>query len=581
MVMAWADDRDMSVDWSGKRGRLRWSWLLWAIGALAWLMPALAATREGVPIVVERYVTAIGDDDLAALQRGALDARLQAEDPAAVTPPVGRTTWYRVQLVAEWVSPREPVLLITYANDMRVRAYGPPSYGGDEYSIYRADIGTLRTRRVLVVPLPQGWNAGTPLYLRVEAATAVTHQFIVTDRQSAYAAELTQARLDVLWPLLQLSLLLAGLVVLRPRSNNLGALYLGLTAAIAVAMACKSGLAFEYWPTRLLAPLGVRATALAATTVALFALALARAYLELPRWAPRLARGFIGCGGVLVAFVIACTLPLPDAWMMRITSALVGTALTLSWLAGVRAWRHRRPGAALFVLVWSPTLAVILLRMVYVLLQQPSPPLAGPLQAAALSVAALGMLHLLSQRLPRDAVASYGDVRHERDVLTGALSRGAGLARLRASFVAARTRQRPLSLISCDLGPHLRERRNGCARSEVDASLCALMAVLRAELRRNDGIVRAGDERLLAIASEADAGAARALAERIVRHIDAAALDLCGAPLASVLALGVASLGEDVRTPEEMLDRALADGEARRGSHAAAAARSAAPPRRA
>ena len=555
----------MNVEYGGNRGWSRWRWVGWVLGVVLLAAPAWAAEPAGEPIVVERFAAPLDEHDLAALQRGALTVPVQRETPAAVTPPAGRTTWYRLQLVREWVSPREPVLVITQANDIRVRVYGPSSQGDAEYSIYGSDGSSVRTRRLLVVPLPQGWNGAEPLYLRVDAATATTHALIVTDRQAAHEAELVQARMDVAWPVLQLVLLLAGLMVLRPRSNRLGALYLGLTASIALATACKSGLAFEYWPTTLLAPLGLRANALAATAVGVFTLALATAWLELPRWAPRLARLVVGYGGVLVVFLVVCVLPLPDAWLIRVTSVLVGVALSLSWLAGVLAWRRRRHGAAPFVLAWSPALVVLLLRMLQLLTGTAQPPALGMWQSVALTVATLAMLHLLAQRVPRAPIVDPGsETMRERDVLTGALSRSSGFARLRASFLSARSRRWPLAVLSCDLGAFLRQRANGCARSEIDACLCEITATLRAHLRRGDAIVRCGDDRMVAILPKVDRAAADDLARRIARQIDAAALDLGGVPLGRALALGVACIDDGTHAPEDLLDRALAAGQAAR-----------------
>lgn len=552
---------DMIVQ--GRSDRLI-GWLCRVLGALAVLaapMPVLAANE--VPIAVERFDATITDADVPALLRGAFDGALRAQSPAAVTPRPGHTTWYRPRPLAEWVSPEAPVLVISQANDMVVRVYQSPDSPGAQYSIYRADNTRGYSRRVLLVPLDHGWKANSPVYLRVDASTAVAHAFWVTDRESAHVAEVVQARSDVVWPLVQLAFLLAALVTVRTLPDRASLLYMGLCASIALATAYKSGLGFEYWPLSSMAALGIRANVAAALVTAACALALARELLDLGRRAPWLSRGFAGGSVLLLACALMAALPLPGTPVVMLGATLVLAALWSLWMAGAWcAWQRQR-NAGLFVLAWTPAVLLFTVRVAQIVAQVPSPRSFGLLQSITFACASLGMLAVLARRSLNLALPRAGDVAlRERDVLTGTLSRSAGFAHLRAAFIHARSQRQELSLLTCDLAPELRARASASGRSELDACLCEVAAMLREAVPRGEVLARCYDDQLVALLPRRGAAQAQAIAQDLAARIAHVPVQLGGVTLATALAVGTATLDDGMRTPDELLSRAVADGEA-------------------
>ena len=532
----------------------RRAWLAICL-ALACVLP-LPAAEAGVPIVVERYDAAIGSADAAAVMRGDYDDHLQPESAASVMPSHRSTNWYRVRLVDDWLSPHEPALVISEANDVVVHAYAPPDYAGAEYSVYRSDGSRGRARRVLIVPLMNGWRAATPLYLRMDSATATAHALSVTDMATAQEAELAQARYDIIWPVVQIALLLAALGVLRPWRRRIHLLFFAQTLGIAVATLYKSGVGFEYWPLSLLAPLGIKANAIAAAATTIAALALAREYLDLPRRSPRLALVNLVAAGLFALFAAACLLPLPwpDWRFVSTLAAMMLFGLGLVWFGGAASWLRGRRGAAYFVAGWTPVVLAMTVRMFCLVAQTPSPAWLTEALSPLFALLTLVLLHALALRMCSSTVAAADT--HERDVLTGALARSATFARLREAFLDARTRRRPLSILSIETSAALRERAQPHGRGAVDACLQAVMACLIEELRDEDVVGRHGDDRLLVVLPGIDHAGAQTIAQRVARRVADRTVRIGGEPVAIAIDVGAASLDEDVIAPDILIVRA-------------------------
>ena len=544
-------------------GLLRTAWL--AIGlAIAGLLP-LPACAAGVPIVVERYDAAIGPGGADAVMRGDFDDRLQAEAVDSVTPSHRSTTWYRVRLVDDWLSPHEPALVISEASDVVVRAYAPPDYAGAEYSVYHTGGSRGRARHVLIVPLMNGWRAATPLYLRVDSATATAHELTVTDMATAQEAELAQARYDIVWPIAEIVLLLAALVVLRPWRQRTHLLFFGQTFGIALATLYKSGVGFEYWPLSLLAPLGIKANALAVAAATALALAFATAFLDLRRRVPALARANTIGAVLFVLFFIACALPLPwPDWLLISTLATVllfGMGLILS--SGIVAWSRGQRGAAAFTCGWAPAALIMIVRTLCLMAQIPSPSWLVTAMPALFAVLTLMLLYALAPHAHNPFAQGAAADARECDALTGALSRSATFAHVRQAFVDARSRRRPLSILSIETAPTLRERALPHGRGAVDACLQAIMGCLAEELRGEDIVGRHGDDRLLVILPGIDLAGAQPIVQRVARRIGECTVRF-GSECVSVAAdVGVASLNADILSPDTLI--ACADA-ARNGS---------------
>ncbi len=532
----------------------RMAWL--AIGlAIACVLP-MPSRAAGVPIIVERYDADIGSRDAAAVLHGDFDDRLRPESAAAVTPPHRDTTWYRVRLADDWLSPHEPALVISEASDVVVRVYAPPDYVDAEYSVYRSDGSRERARHVLIVPLMNGWRAAMPLYLRVDSSTATTHELTVTDMAAAQEAELAQARFDIVWPIAQFALLLAALAVLRPWRRRVNLFFFGQTFGIAVATMYKSGVGFEYWPLSLLAPLGIKANALAVAAAMTFALGFTREFLELPRRAPALAIANVAAAIFFELFAIACVLPLPwPDWLLMTTLAtMMLFGMSLIWFGGVMSWLRGQRSARYFIIGWTPVTLAMIVRSLSMILQIPSPTWLVTILPALLVALTLVLLHALTPRV-RGSFAAAADER-ECDALTGALARSATFAHLREAFVEARSRRRPLSILSIETSATLRERALPHGRGAVDACLQAVMACLAEELRSDDVVGRHGDDRLLVILPGIDLAGAQSIAQRVTRRVGEYAVHIGGECVAVAIDVGAASLDDDMVTPDALIARA-------------------------
>lgn len=536
----------------------RTAWL--AFGLFAASFAPAPVRAEGVPIVVERYDAAIGPRDAAAVLRGDFDEHLCAEAAATVTPSHRSTTWYRVRLADDWLSPHEPALVISEASDIVVHAYAPPDYADAEYSVYRSDGGRGRARHVLIVPLMNGWRAATPVYLRIDSATAAEHELSVTDMATAQETELAQARFDIVWPITQIAVLLAALAVLRPWRQRVHLLFFGQTLGIAIATLYKSGVGFEYWPLDLLAPLGIKANALTVAATTAMALLFVREFVDLPRRAPALARANVVVAGFLLLFAIACVLPLPWAdWLLMSTLAtMMLFAMTLTWSSGIVGWLRGQRNAVFYVAGWTPASFAMILRTLSLLAQTPSPTWLTSIMPALFTLFTLVLLHGLALR----SCASSGIVAidtRERDALTGALSRSATFAHLREAFVDARSRHRPLSILSIETSAALRERAQPHGRGVVDACLQTVMACLDEELRGEDIVGRHGDDRLLVILPGIDLAGAQSIAQRVARRVAERTVHIGGECVGVATDVGVAGLEDDMVAPDALIARADAE----------------------
>ncbi len=515
-----------------------------------------------VPIIVERYTAPIDADQLADLLHGDFDTSLRAEPDASIVSAQRGSTWYRVRLVSDWVSPRQPALLISAANSITAHVYAPPDYNGAEFDLQDNQSTWRRIRHALTVPLSTGWRAAAPIYLRVDSSVAATHTLRVTDLRQAQEHELDQAHYDVIWPVAQLSLLLAALLTLRPLGDRLLWPYLGQTLSLTLLLALQAGIGFAYWPTSLLDPLGVRANGFLASFAMVFAVLFTHAFLDLPRRAPRLAQWVKFAVGLFLAFAVLCALPpiFPDGLLLRSLGVLVLITTLLIWGSGWLAWWRGQRGAGWFIAAWAPAFVVMLLNAAHLLLEQARSAILIGAQPVVLTVATLGLLHVLAKRMTRCRFDPQCAVEmRERDVLTGALNRGATIAGLRGAFVVARHAKRALSVIVIELDARLQAQATAQGRSAEDLGLHSLMGCLIEELRDSDSVGRMSEGRLLAILPGASETQARGLAARVAARVASCELHFGGMLQKSAAAFGVATLGQDMLTPDELLVRADAE----------------------
>ena len=139
------------------------------------------------------------------------------------------------------------------------------------------------------------------------------------------------------------------------------------------------------------------------------------------------------------------------------------------------------------------------------------------------------------------------------DPLTGLSNRRFILTQLGGLVSGARRHGRPLSVAIVDID-HFKAVNDEFGHAAVDHVLAVVSATLRARLRAEDQLGRLGGEEFLALLPDADAGAARAAAEKLRSEVAGTRVDYEGQELSVTVSVGWAAWeGESV---EELVRRA-------------------------
>lgn len=530
---------------------------------IATIFVLLPATTAGaaVPstIVVERFDPEAAAVDAADVVAGAHAADFVAEIYAAITPARDHAVWYRIRLASDWSSTSNPpVLSIFDPQGLYVTAYLPPAYAAARQSIYAADANVGFTRHALVFELPGALGANTPIYLEVAPDKAVPRRIEVVGTSDARVRDLERARLDVLFPSVQIATVLVMLCSFLALRERMYLYFVGHVLFVVLYELYLFGLAYEYAPFRLLAPLGARVVWLSAAIATAFMLEFSRQFLELSRYAPRLDLLLRIGRWPLAALALCAALPfLLPSWVIEYAlSLLLLFAAPLLLIAGLLSWQHGNRRGGFFLCAWIPGLLFVILRALQLFLHWPLPAwLEFALPAAfayANLVLAYGLAdHTLSIRYERDVAHRLA----EHDALTGVLGRRAILARLRAGFLQAREGARPLSLLFLDLD-YFKQVNDNYGHHVGDLCLRAVVGPISNELRQGDALGRYGGEEFLAVLPGADAADAEAVAERIRKSVEQTPVLVSGSRIELTLSVGIATLDENVLTPNDLIERA-------------------------
>lgn len=184
------------------------SWLRVLASILLWASGAGVARANTVDIIVERLdrgPTTVLPADVVA---GRFDADFVAERYAALLPDTKHDVWYRLRLAGNWTSGLPAVLSIFDPQGLFVTVYQPPDYKEMNYNIYDSGAGSGFTRHALEVLFPPALTVAQPIYLRVSPAQPVPRSLEVDDVLEARRVDLQRARMDVVFPAVQLATLL-------------------------------------------------------------------------------------------------------------------------------------------------------------------------------------------------------------------------------------------------------------------------------------------------------------------------------------------------------------------------------------
>lgn len=526
--------------------------------AFVLLLASAAGHAQSTAVVVERFDPGDLVVDAAALVAGSYDDRFLAQPYAAITPSRDRPIWYRIRLTQDWAGSDPPLLSIFDPQGLGVAIYLPPEHVEVRHSIYDAKANAGFTRHALVFDLPSNLKASASIYLQVEPEKAVPRRIEVTPMLDALVRDLARARLDVLFPAVQIATVLVMLCFFLALRERMYIYFVGHVVFIVLYELYLFGVGYEYEPFRLLAPLGGRAAWLSAAIATVLMLEFSRQFLELRRVAPKLDSVLAFGRWPLAAIALIAAVPvLLPGWAVEFL--LSGSLLVLAPLllaAGLSAWQKGGRRGGFFLCAWIPGLLFVILRALQLFLHWPLPVWLEFALPAAFAYASLVLAygladHTLTIRHERDVAHRLA----EHDALTGVLNRRAILARLRAGFLQARESDEPLSLLFLDLD-HFKQVNDTYGHHVGDQCLRALVGPVTSELRQGDAFGRYGGEEFLVVLPGAGAGNAEVVAERIRKHVEEMAVLVSGRRIDLTLSIGIAAMDEHVLTPNDLIERA-------------------------
>lgn len=516
------------------------------------------AHAQAAPIVVERFDPGNSSIAADAIVDGSHAGDFVAQPYAAITPSRANALWYRLSLARDWSDPAPPVLGIADPQGLTVTAYLPPDYRPRRRSLYERDASVGFSLHKLSIVLPQDLAASAPIYLMVEPERAIPRGVGIEGIAAAHRTDLANARLDLLFPAIQLASVLVMLcffVVLRDGTYGY---FVGHMLFLALFELYACGIGYELPPFDLLAPLGQRPLWMAIALGALLLAQFSIRFLDLARAAPRLEwmlRAMRWPLGML-AFCAAVPALSSGLWVGDALLIVLLSGAPLLMLAGLLAWQNGDRRGGFHLCAWTPGLLLVIVRVVQLGLQWPLPgwlefmlPAAFTLSSLVLSFGLAG--HALAMRHERDVAHRLA----ERDSLTGALNRRAILAHLRAAFTRARDSGEPLALLFLDLD-HFKQVNDLHGHRAGDRCLRAAVQPIAAELRQGDALGRYGGEEFVVVLPGATAANAMVIAERIRARVQEMQILVSGTRIGITVSIGIAALDHAVDTPHDLIERA-------------------------
>jgi diguanylate cyclase (GGDEF)-like protein len=141
------------------------------------------------------------------------------------------------------------------------------------------------------------------------------------------------------------------------------------------------------------------------------------------------------------------------------------------------------------------------------------------------------------------------------DGLTQVMNRRGIEARIEDAFAQARARNGELSLIFVDID-HFKSINDSHGHATGDVVLKTVAERIRRQLRPGDSIGRWGGEEFIVAMPDTARAEAAAIAERIRSALAAEPLQLEAVSIRVTASFGAASLGREITTPHQLIDRA-------------------------
>jgi len=142
------------------------------------------------------------------------------------------------------------------------------------------------------------------------------------------------------------------------------------------------------------------------------------------------------------------------------------------------------------------------------------------------------------------------------DPVTGLRTRRYVSEALSIEFLRARRYRTPLAVVMADLD-HFKRVNDAHGHLAGDLVLQGVSGLLLGQLRATDVAGRYGGEEILIVLAQSDRDAASVLAERWRMQVEETAFEsVKGDAIRVQVSLGIAQLGEDMKTPDDLLGRA-------------------------
>lgn len=529
---------------------------LWVAFLACLLAPAQdAAARSAGSLLVDALPADVGDAPPPAVVRGELEGRF-AEYRYREARQRGAPFWLRLRASGPVPDADGPALLVEKGRHLSLEVFAP---GEQRPLAPAAVVPTFRGVESVVFALrePPGH---APLYVRVSAAGRGSEElsFSLTTVADAVGEGTGQAQVIALAFGALMAMSLAALLIWFLLPVRLLLYYSGLFALQALYVAYLSGQGFDWPLLRAAVPLQQHAWNVPAALSGAAACLFVREIADLGRFSPRVYAAF----GVLAwVFVLLALANLGDLVGLGGLVASVGNVVFLgtalfTLVVAFLAWRRGSRAAGWFLLAWATLEAFTIAAAVTFLVGDGESAIVYyglPLSMVAAAVlVALGVADRL--REARRAL-SEAERHAQTDPLTGVLNRRSLLERLESACDRARARGQTVALLFIDLD-HFKEINDTRGHLAGDACLSAVIAPIQAELRQSDAIGRYGGEEFVVILDGADAAAAEAVADRILRRVADLAVEGFGAPIRLTCSIGVAATGALDERGERLIARA-------------------------
>ncbi len=528
------------------------------LAALVALFAAMGAHAATVPLIVEELDPGVGSPAADRVVAGSYDTKFKPQTYAAVIPSRDHGVWYRIRLSGDWTDSRPPALAIFDPAGLHVEIYVPPSYTPQPRSIYSDDGDPGYTRHAIVLILPPNLTATSAIYLHAEPERAIPRRVEVRDVSSYRAGDLARARLDVLFPSVQLATLLVMFAFFLALRERMYAYFVGYVLCLVIYELYIFGIGYELPVMNLVAPLDERPAWCAAALAVALNLLFSRLFLDLSRWAPRIDRALQAASWVFAALALCAIVPFVSRgwWIEDALSILLLLTIPVLITGAVLAWQHGGRRGGLFLGAWIPALLLVIVRVLQLRMQWPLPVwlefgLPAALAYANLVLAFVLAGQTLSFRYERDVAHKLA----EHDPLTGVLNRRAILARLRAEFAKARQSGDSLSLLFLDLD-HFKHVNDSYGHRAGDQCLRGVIGPIAGELRQGDALGRYGGEEFLILLPGASTADAEVVAERIRKRVQEMSMIVSGMRIGLTVSLGVAAVDGEVAIPDDLIERA-------------------------